>query len=130
MRPLYGGAHVVTPGEVWTEEHVLGGLLDAFQISGWLAFHSRRSDLGVVQGTGARGLPDILAVHPDNGELVAIECKAENGRLSHEQWAWIWALRNAGITAVVCRPAEYDRCISAILRRGTWPDEAEDGQLR
>jgi hypothetical protein len=122
------GAAVVTPAEAWTEEHVLSGLLDTFQIAGWLAFHSRRTDLGVAQGTGAVGLPDILAVHPYYGELVAIECKSERGRLSVEQWAWIWALRNAGVTAVVCRPSDYDRCIAAILRRGEWPDEGERGQ--
>lgn len=122
--------HVVTPGEAFSEEHVLSGLLDTFQIAGWLAYHSRRSDLGVVQGTGARGLPDIIAVHPDTGELVVIECKAELGRLSVEQWAWVWALRNAGVRTVVCRPSDYDRTISAILRRGEWPDEGEDGQTR
>jgi hypothetical protein len=121
---------VVTPLEAWTEEHVLSGLLDTFALAGWLTYHSRRSDLGVVQGTGARGLPDIIAVQPDTGELVVIECKAENGRLSHEQFAWVWALRSAGVRTVVARPADYDRCISAILLRGEWPDEAEDGQTR
>lgn len=121
---------MVTPAEAWTEEHVLSGLLDAFQVAGWLAYHSRRSDLGVVQGSGARGLPDIIAVQPETGELVLIECKAEHGRLGVEQWAWVWALRNAGVTAVVCRPSDYDRCIAAILRRGDWPGETETGQMR
>jgi hypothetical protein len=109
------------------EDDILVGLLDAFAIRGWLTYHARRSDRAVSQGSGARGLPDILAIDPD-GELVAIECKSSHGRCSVDQWAWIWALRQAGIRAVICRPAEYDRCIAAILGRGPWPSESEEGQ--
>jgi hypothetical protein len=76
-----------------TEDELLEGVTGALQAGGWLWHHVRRSDRALTMGTP--GFPDIIAVHPERGHVVAIECKVPGGRLRPGQWAWLAAFTHA-----------------------------------
>src|SRR5262252_4676813 len=73
-----GRAHGSRPrrGRHVTEDELYTGITEALTIAGWRWYHVRRSD-GVSEGTGARGLPDIIAVHPYRSHLIMWELKGE-----------------------------------------------------
>jgi VRR-NUC domain len=96
-----------------TEDELLSGLGEALTLAGWRWQHQRRSDRALVMGNV--GMPDILAVPPGGGPLLAIECKSEAGPLKSEQAAWLVGLALAGATVGVVRPHDYDRALALIL---------------
>lgn len=107
----YQGA-ATAPGAM-TEAELLQGITEALEIAGWRWTHIRRSD-GVTMGDS--GLPDIIAVHPTRGLVLAWELKGARGTLSGEQVAWQHALGLASaLDARVVRPADYDDAIATIL---------------
>lgn len=66
----------------------------------WLAYHtrdSRRSDNGFL---------DLVLVKPSTGEIIYAELKAERGKVSDEQQAWIDALAACGQRVFVWRPSD------------------------
>lgn len=80
------------------------------RLHGWWAFHpydSRRS---------AAGWPDLVLLRPP--ELVIVELKAENGRVSPDQARVLDGLRACGIEAPVWRPSD-ENYVFARLRRTT-----------
>lgn len=89
-----------------TEDELLDGITGALNAGGWLWHHVRRSDLALTMGTP--GFPDIVAVHPERGEIFVAELKAEKGRAEPGQPEWIDGFVQAGIRAVFLRPAAYD----------------------
>lgn len=97
-----------------TEDQLIVGLLEAFAIAGWRAWHVRRSDRGLLMGD--RGWPDITALPRVVGRpLLVIEAKTQRGVLTAEQGRWIAQLHRAGVTAAVIRPAGYDRALGLIM---------------
>jgi len=104
------GPAVTAP--VMGEDELVTGLLEAFALAGWHAFHVRRSDRALLMGRA--GWPDITAIRPD-GRLLVIEAKSATGRVSEAQGRWLVLLHRAGVTAAVIRPADYDRAIHLIL---------------
>jgi len=59
------------------ENRVKQEVRDYLKISGWFVFP-------ILQGLGSyRGIPDLIAIK--NGNVLFIECKSENGRLSKYQ---------------------------------------------
>jgi hypothetical protein len=98
-----------------TEEELLQGITEALTLAGWRWSHHRRSDLGIAQGSP--GLPDIIAVHPSRGLVLAWELKAEGGRVTGDQVAWIAGLAapKARIDARILYPAHYDRALALIV---------------
>lgn len=106
-----------------SEEELLVGLLELLALSGWRAYHVRRSDRAIVQGSGGDGFPDVLAVKPAPGSrLIAIECKSDRGMPTPAQLAWLWAMREHAVEATIVRPATYDAAIAWIQGRGPMPD--------
>jgi hypothetical protein len=110
---------------VTPEGAVLRACLELLQIRGVLAWRSNNAPrLISAKGSGqfARfapsmtpGLPDVLGVLP-GGRLLAVECKAERGRLSDSQSAFLAALERAGAVALVARSAsELDEAIAPYL---------------
>jgi hypothetical protein len=104
-----------------TEDELLTGLLELLGLLGWRAYHVRRSDRALVQGAGARGFPDVVAV-TSAGRMVAIECKTDRGIPTPDQITWLTAFRALGIEATVIRPATYDAAIAWIRGKGPMPD--------
>ena len=106
-----------------TEEELLVGLLELLGLTGFRAYHVRRSDRAIVQGSGGDGFPDIIAVHPERGRLLAIECKTDRGYPTPAQLSWLGALRRlALIEATIVRPSTYDEAIAWIQGLGPMPD--------
>ena len=78
----------------------LAGLL------GWRVYSVRRSDRAIVQGFGGKGWPDVALAR--SGSLLAIELKAEKGRVRPEQREWHALLGSVpGIQAGVWRPSDW-----------------------
>ncbi len=76
-------------------------VLDLARLVGYrLAYHthdSRRS---------AAGFPDLVILNPRDGRLVFLELKAERGRTSPEQLAWIAGLQACGQVAEIVKPSD------------------------
>jgi hypothetical protein len=89
-----------------TEDDLLAGLVDAAASGGWLVFHIRRSDLGIIQGH--IGFPDLVAVHAKRRAVVFIEAKAARGRVDESQRRWLDALAAAGMDVRIVKPDGYD----------------------
>jgi hypothetical protein len=96
-----------------TEDELLAGITDALSLAGWRWFHVRRSDLAVVQGH--QGWPDVFAVNVPRHLTLALELKAEDGRLTGDQALWLHDLNASGLNAITIRPGDYDRILNVIL---------------
>jgi hypothetical protein len=96
-----------------TEKALLGALVDAARLSGWLTYHthdSRRS---------ARGFPDLILLRPPR--LLVIEAKREGARPTLEQAAWLSAFAalagGAEVETHIWRPSDIDRALRVIAAR-------------
>jgi hypothetical protein len=81
---------------------------DALNALGWRWYHSRPAQTSKGWRTalsGDVGYPDITAVRRDR--ILFIELKAEKGRLSEEQGAWLADLGAAGAEAFCWRPSDW-----------------------
>jgi hypothetical protein len=80
--------------------------------AGWHGVRILRSDRNTrgVQPEDAWGWPDLLLVHPRRGVL-ALELKAERGRLTPAQRRWLELLGAAGIPAQVRRLLGVQECL-------------------
>jgi hypothetical protein len=106
-----------------SEDQLLVALLELFGLTGWRAYHVRRSDRALVQGTGGDGFPDIIAVHPSTNRMLVIECKSNVGVPTPDQLGWLFAFRGLGtVEATIVRPASYDAAIDWIRGIGPMPD--------
>lgn len=92
-------------------------LLERLRIAHW------RCNTGGMRGGGERyirfgepGQPDVLAVLPPAGRLLALECKSRTGRLRDAQRAWLERAEAAG--AVVCVARSIDDLVRALRAVG------------
>ena len=83
------------PVLVMTEAQFQAAVIQIARLNGWRVFHPKK-----MQGrdgtwrtalTGDNGWPDLVLAHPKRGLIVA-ELKADRGRLTQDQHAWIAAL--------------------------------------
>ena len=97
-----------------SEDQLLTGVTDALTAHGWRWTHHRRSDKALTMGD--RGIPDIVAAR--GGRLLFLELKTDSGVLSPDQLAWLaeFPLNSYWFTALVVRPADYDRLVNDVLR--------------
>lgn len=106
-----------------TEDQLLVGILELLGLTGWRAYHVRRSDRAIVQGVGGAGFPDIVAGHPSSSRVVAIECKSDAGIPTPDQLIWLYLFRHLGtVEATIVRPATYDAALAWIQGLGPMPD--------
>lgn len=76
-------------------------LVDLFGAHGWLVYRTWSSLHSPA------GYPDLTLVHPTLG-IRFVEAKAQRGKLTPSQEAWLIAIRKAGGRAHVLRPADFD----------------------
>jgi len=87
-------------------------------LTGWSWLHVRagrtRDSWRVpVSGPLGKGFPDLLLVRGER--LLAVELKRDGGKPTPEQSEVLRLLSQAGVTAMVWRPADWER-IEATLR--------------
>jgi hypothetical protein len=93
-------------------------VIDLARLMGFRVAHFRAAQTGKgwrtpVQADGA-GFPDLLMVR--GGRVIAAELKAERGRVSDEQLAWLDALAAAGVEVAVWRPRDWGRVVATLAR--------------
>lgn len=104
-----------------TEAALQKAVIDTARLLGWKVahFHDSRRQVrpGVFVGDrDAAGFPDLVLVR--GGRLLFVELKAEKGRLSPEQDAWIAALQDSRRCGVaVFRPSDWTNgTVAAVLQ--------------
>lgn len=97
-------------------------LIDALHLHGWsLVAHFRPQQNGsgkwstAVAADGV-GFPDLLAIHPGAGDVIAIEVKREGQHPTDEQQEWLDGFTAAGVDAVCWQPHDIDDALQRIAR--------------
>lgn len=104
-----------------TEGQIVKSCLDYLRLAGFLAWRSNTGAAVYTNAAGRRrlvrygepGVSDILGVLP-GGRVLAVECKADGGRLSDAQEAFLGRVRQAGGLALVVRSVTE---LQALLRK-------------
>lgn len=103
---------------VMTEAQLLASVIERAEWTGWRVMHPRPARerdrrtgkdryVTPVQGTWARGYPDLTMLHPAAGRIMVVELKSADGRLSPEQRDWLDWFRACGVDARVWRPDDW-----------------------
>jgi hypothetical protein len=103
-----------------TEAQLQRQVLELARLAGWRIHHSRpgmdRSGRWSTPLAGDPGLPDLLLVK--DGRLLALELKAERGRPTDDQAAWLSALSAVpGVVALLIRPRDWPRVEALLVGR-------------
>lgn len=107
-----------------TEDELLAAILEAAPLLGWRAHHVRNSKAAITQGD--KGYPDVTLAR--YGQVVYLELKSLEGRLTEDQWGWLLALEPGGghlldpmahdrlgrVTALVVRPPHLDHVLTLL----------------
>lgn len=89
------------------ESHFLGRILALAKQSGWLCYHTHRSD------RSAPGFPDLCLTNGDR--LIFAELKTATGKVTAEQNTWLGLLRHTGrVEVYLWRPADWDTIVSTL----------------
>jgi len=79
---------------------------------GWLVHHDlpAQNSRGrwATHGQGDAGFPDLLMVHPISGKILAVELKAEKGKLSPLQKRWLMAFDVSATFNSVWKPSDME----------------------
>jgi len=115
------GAARATLAQHITEDDLLGNVIHAARIHGFLVHHcraARTADGWRTPVQGNRGFPDLVLAKP--GRLILAELKAQRGRLSAEQVVWRGVLELGPAEVYEWRPADWlSGEIQAVLARPT-----------
>lgn len=98
-------------------------VIDLMHVFGWRVAHFRpaKTERGwrtPVQADG-QGFPDLIAAR--GNRLLAVELKAEKGKLSPQQAVWVESFAQTPAEVYVWRPSEFET-VHRILRSQTRPD--------
>ena len=101
--------------EAIPEEEFQQQVIDLAELRGWSHYHthdSRRS---------AEGFPDLVLARPStlrggfDGRVIFAEMKAQKGRPSVEQRAWLAVLADTGkVEVYVWRPSDFDQIVEIL----------------
>lgn len=96
-------------------------VVDALHAHGWRHMHVRRSigrGNGWTTTTSVIGWPDIVAWRPETpsrgGRVMAVELKAQRGRLTDDQARVLGELAASGMEVHVWRPSNWDQVMEAL----------------
>lgn len=89
-----------------TENELKGHVLNIAREKGWMAYHAIQAK---VRNAGDHGYPDLTLAR--DGEVVWIELKRQDGKLTYEQVVWSMALpsNNGAMHYEVIRPSDLAR---------------------
>lgn len=94
----------------WQEQ-----VIDLAHLYGWKVAHFRpaRTDKGWRTPVAAdgKGFPDLVLVRD---RVLAVELKADGGKLTVEQRHWLDAFHDAGVEAAVWRPRDFDQVVDRL----------------
>jgi hypothetical protein len=93
-----------------TERSFMRAVVEYAELRGWRCYHTHTSKHSPA------GFPDLVLVrarHPQP-RVVYIECKADRGRVTVDQRAWIADLRACEQEAYVFRPRHMDAIIKLL----------------
>jgi hypothetical protein len=92
-----------------SEDEFLTAVLDLAQLRRWHVLHLRPARTARGWETpiqaGGKGWPDVFATR--GARAIALELKSAHGQTTPEQDRWISDLDQAGIQALVVRPADW-----------------------
>ncbi|MGH9151342.1 MAG: VRR-NUC domain-containing protein [Acidimicrobiales bacterium] len=96
-------------------------VLDLARYCDWRVVHFRQGRTAKgwrtpVSGDG-RGFPDLVLLR--GAKQLVVELKAQRGRLTPEQNAWLNAFRLAGVDARVWRPADWSEIQQTLTQGAT-----------
>jgi hypothetical protein len=100
------------PRENMTEAEFKNVVISIAKRYGWLIHHdlpaqnSRGKWATHVQGDA--GFPDLLMVHPVSGKILAVELKAEKGKVSPLQKRWLMAFDVSETFNSVWKPSDME----------------------
>jgi hypothetical protein len=94
-----------------TEAQFQAWVVEKATQAGWvLQFHVQRAQVKGgrwVTNTSTPGVPDLWLLRPATGQLVVLELKAQRGRATPEQQAWVAGLQQVpGVEAFIVRPSD------------------------
>jgi hypothetical protein len=100
-----------------SEKEWLRTTFDLLDLHDWAYIHTqaaRRAQPGrwvtPVTGNSAKGWPDLFCVR--GSRALALELKAEGGKATPEQVAWLERLRGAGIEShLIALPADWETLV-------------------
>ena len=99
-------------GENMTEAEFKNVVISIAKRYGWLIHHdlpaqnARGKWATHIQGDA--GFPDLLMVHPVSGKILAVELKAEKGKLSPLQKRWLMAFDVSATFNSVWKPSDME----------------------
>jgi hypothetical protein len=106
------GIALMKPRENMTESEFKNVVISIAKRYGWLIHHdlpaqnSRGKWATHIQGDA--GFPDLLMVHPVSGKILAVELKAEKGKLSPLQKRWLMAFDVSATFNSVWKPSDME----------------------
>lgn len=80
----------------------------------WRAARTMRGWTTATSGPLGKGLPDLFLCRVRDQRAMWIEVKRQGGRLSGDQQRVIDALRDAGQTALVWQPSDWDTILEVL----------------
>jgi hypothetical protein len=103
---------LMKPNSDITEAEFKNVVISIAKRYGWLIHHdlpaqnSRGKWATHIQGDA--GFPDLLMVHPVSGKILAVELKAEKGKLSPLQKRWLMAFDVSATFNSVWKPSDME----------------------
>jgi hypothetical protein len=121
------------------EAPILAGVLDLLELLGIPAFRSNAGG-GYRIGKGGRpqlirglpkGFPDVFGWLPNNGRILAVECKRPGEEPTPEQWAYLHAINRDGGFAFWTSDLERCRFVLTLALKGydvSYQDDDNPGE--
>ena len=94
---------------VVTERELQRVIVDYIYRGRWDYYHTANPRFSL------RGFPDLVIIRPP--EILFVELKAERGRVSPEQKAWLDQLEACGLETHVWRPSDIPEAIERLKRK-------------
>jgi hypothetical protein len=89
------------------ERQLLRQVVDWAKTTGWLIYHTHRSDFSPA------GFPDLCLIRPPR--VVFAELKSDKGRLSEQQHTWLETLEACpGVETYLWRPGDLETLVRVL----------------